>query len=937
MKKCLWLLASLLFVSGCTSDDASSGKDGGGDTGDIVCESGEHVYADECEADSLTSCGSHDNDCAKLEGWKAGDCTGGKCVASECADGYELKDGVCASGAASPAECGEGKHSHESACEDDSLENCGGHGNDCAKQEGWKAGACTGGKCVPSECAENYELKDGACVSGTAATTECEAGKHAFDEGCEDDSDENCGSHGNKCADLEGWKAGACTDGKCVATECAENFELKEGKCEAVGLECEAGKHAYGEVCEDDSLDNCGSHDNKCAELEGWKAGDCTDGKCVASECAENFELKEGKCEAAGSECEAGKHAHEGGCEDDSDENCGSHGNKCADLEGWKDGNCTEGKCVASECEDGYKLNNDLCVKEGGVTCNKGEHVYGNGCEADTVDNCGKHGNSCLANSGWYDAECSGGTCKLKQCKQGLCIQGDACVEGINNNSCGTDGNACVACNTNQTCSKGTCIDKGAPQCKADQHVWNGKCEDDSLDNCGKHGYQCESAVEGWNSGNCVKGVCKATKCKSGYCISSGACIAGLENKSACGIVGNQECAVCGQTEICSNGVCVGEITCAANQHQYGNVCEDDTVENCGSHGNDCSKAEGWLNGSCTNKKCIPGKCKTGYCINQLKKCVAGMDDVNACGIIGKQCLICAPNEICDNGQCIDNGPCAANQHKNGSICEDDTVENCGSHGNDCSKAEGWLNGSCTNKKCVPSMCKSGYCINKQQKCVAGMDDVNACGIIGKQCLICASHETCDSGQCIENVTCAANQHKYGNICEDDTVENCGSHGKNCAESVAGWQAGSCSNKKCVVTRCQNSYCIKNGGCVDGMSNVNACGGIGKQCIVCDANQTCSSGICKDKEIKCAANQHVWNGGCENDDVNNCGEHGKVCTKVAHAASMKCESKTCKLNKCVEGYTPSGNVCVSVCPDSHPYYCSGGCCAKASCTGACIN
>jgi hypothetical protein len=124
---------------------------------------------------------------------------------------------------------------------------------------------------------------------------------------------------------------------------------------------------------------------------------------------------------------------------------------------------------------------------------------------------------------------------------------------------------------------------------------------------------------------------------------------------------------------------------------------------------------------------------------------------------------------------------------------------------------------------------------------------------------------------------------------------------------------------------------------VDGMSNVNACGGIGKQCIVCDANQTCSSGICKDKEIKCAANQHVWNGGCENDDVNNCGEHGKVCTKVAHAASMKCESKTCKLNKCVEGYTPSGNVCVSVCPDSHPYYCSGGCCAKASCTGACIN
>ena len=585
MKKCLWLLAALLFVSGCSSDDAAtSGLGGNG----IVCQNGEHAYADGCEADSLASCGSHDNDCANLEGWKAGDCTGGKCAASECTDGYELKDGMCVSGTASPSECGEGKHSHEGACEDDSLENCGGHGNDCTKEEGWKAGDCTGGKCVASECAENFELKEGRCG---AAGAECEAGKHAHEGSCEDDSDENCGSHGNKCAELEGWKAGACTDGKCVASECAGNFELKEGKCEAAGSECEAGKHAHEGGCEDDSDENCGSHGNKCAEREGWKAGACTDGKCVASECAENFELKEGKCEAAGSDCGAGKHAYDGGCEDDSDDNCGSHDNKCADTEGWKAGACKDGKCVASECASDYELKDGQCVKKGSVSCNKGEHVYQNGCEKDSVKDCGSHGNDCSAQTGWADGSCTDGKCVVTKCASGYKLKDGQCVKNGGNPQ---------------------------PQCKSNQHVWNGQCEDDTVEHCGKHDTNCATAVTGWADGNCTNKKCVLNKCVASYCISSGKCVAGASDIHACGVNGGA-CNVCAQHEICSNGVCESDIKCANNQHKNGDECEDNTNENCGAHGVRCDKTKvvNSTGANCTSGgACVPTGCKPGYIVS---------------------------------------------------------------------------------------------------------------------------------------------------------------------------------------------------------------------------------------------------------------------------------------------------------------------------------
>ena len=772
MRKCLWLLASLLFVSGCTSDDASSGKDSGGDAGNIVCESGEHVYADDCEADSLASCGSHDNDCTKLAGWKAGDCTGGKCVASECADGYDLKDGVCASGNAS-SECGEGKHSHESACEDDSLENCGGHGNDCTKEEGWKAGDCTGGKCVASECADGYELKDGACVSGTAAPTECEAGKHAFDEGCEDDSDENCGSHGNKCSELEGWKAGACTEGKCVATECAADYELKDGKCEAAGSECEAGKHAFDDGCEDDSDENCGSHGNKCAELEGWKAGACTEGKCVASECAADYELKDGKCvstTAVG--CTVDQYEQGGKCVDNTLENCGKQGNDCKALEGWADGKCTAGECVATKCSSGYKVSNGLCVKEG-VSCNKDEHYYNGGCEKNSVDNCGSHNNACLSKTGWGEAECTDGKCVLKKCKTGLCIQNNACVEGVDITACGADGNVCQACGVNQSCVKGACQDKGSqPQCKSNQHMWDGKCEDDTVSNCGSHGNDCAKA-DGWKTGTCTGGKCVVGMCNSGYCISAHVCVEGNSNVNACGVIGKQ-CFVCEPNQDCINGVCTDKtLNCAANQHVWNGKCEDDTVNNCGSHGNDCTKAEGWNQGLCSNKKCVVSRCNQSYCIKN-GVCVDGMSNVNACGGIGKQCIACDANQTCSEGICKDKEiKCAANQHVWNGGCEDDTVNNCGSHGNNCAAViVGWADGSCSGGKCVAAVCSGGYCV-AGGSCLAGASNPNACGISGNKCNVCGANQSCSAGKCINNSSCPSGMFPCGNDGNCCTEPNC--------------------------------------------------------------------------------------------------------------------------------------------------------------------
>ena len=334
------------------------------------------------------------------------------------------------------------------------------------------------------------------------SSDECSGNEHRYNNACEANSLENCGSHGNDCSGIVGWKAGECNEGKCVVTECAENYVLKDGKCEASSpAECGKDEHAYDGNCEANSLENCGSHGNACSGIVGWKDGNCTEGKCVVTECAENYVLKGDKCEAdvADIACAEGKHEYEGGCEADSTENCGSHGNACAaSTEGWKDGACTEGKCVATECAENYELKGDKCEAISSVECGKNEHENEGKCEADSLEHCGSHDNACASTEGWKDGACTEGKCVVTECAENYELKGDKC-EAITSVECGKD-----------------------------EHEHEGKCEADSLEHCGSYDNACAS-IKGWKEGDCTEGKCVATKCTDDYHVYQKSCEANDE------------------------------------------------------------------------------------------------------------------------------------------------------------------------------------------------------------------------------------------------------------------------------------------------------------------------------------------------------------------------------------------------------------------------
>ncbi len=124
----------------------------------------------------------------------------------------------------------------------------------------------------------------------------------------------------------------------------------------------------------------------------------------------------------------------------------------------------------------------------------------------------------------------------------------------------------CVSANKVLDADKCECIDTNTPTtCPTGKHVFGNNCEDDSLENCGIHGYNCTTAVDGWKAGVCLNGACQATACEKGF-------------------------------------------------HVYNHACEGDSLENCGSHNIACNQTiTGWSTGSCVEGKCQLDSCKEGY------------------------------------------------------------------------------------------------------------------------------------------------------------------------------------------------------------------------------------------------------------------------------------------------------------------------------------
>ena len=369
-------------------------------------------------------------------------------------------------------DCSSSQHLNEAGdgCEDDSIYNCGVHGNDCTKQSGWAGGSCVNGSCAVSACSSGF---------------------HIYNSNCEADSLQSCGSHGHRCDSMTGWSSGECQNGACVATS------------------CKSGYHVYNHDCEDDSIQNCGAHGNDCSNvIQFWANGSCENGSCVVSECSEDKIISNNKCIDKPTPedpiCTGNRHSYNHDCEDDSIQNCGAHGNDCSSsIPFWADGSCSNGLCFVSACSNDKIVSENACVDPAvpeDPICSDGKHLYNHECEDDSIQNCGAHGNDCSASIPfWADGSCSNGLCSVTSCSNDKIVSNSQCIDK----------------------------DPGTPAdgCNIGYHEYDSSCELDSVENCGSHGNTCAATIQYWAGGNCINGTCAVSSCTDDKIVSNNKCI----------------------------------------------------------------------------------------------------------------------------------------------------------------------------------------------------------------------------------------------------------------------------------------------------------------------------------------------------------------------------------------------------------------------------
>ncbi len=436
----------------------------------------------------------------------------------------------------------------------------------------------------------------------------CPVGQHYDDEtkGCEEDDVKNCKFKGFSCEEQNPqWKDGICENGQCIVKVCIDGYAVNEdGVCVS---DCAEGKYyKNGEGCVDEDINHCGGVSHNCETLVGWKQGKCEKGKCVVEECQDGFKPKDGVCV---SNCESGKHydSEVSRCVDDDINHCGSVTNNCETLAGWTSGLCENGNCVADECKSGYLLNGGQCT----AGCQEGNHLVAEGgCEPDSVDNCGSHGNACSSViSGWSDGECVQGTCSASSCIEGYHLRGETCDKNTNT-CCGMDGVMCIDCTKSQQICDGTaCVISCGPG--------TGLCKDGcvnmetDVENCGECGKVCSASdVQFGTSGSvlsvkCEKRTCSVDKCSNGYTLILGKC-----TKTGC--TSNSDCSITNGTGICdSSNECA--YSCNAGYTLNGsNKC---TKTGCTSD-SDCSISNG--TSVCNSSNECAYSCNAGYSLSGM-------------------------------------------------------------------------------------------------------------------------------------------------------------------------------------------------------------------------------------------------------------------------------------------------------------------------------
>ncbi len=850
-----------------------------------------------------------------------------KCNASDCVTGYDLVDGKCEA----KTSCTDpNTHYYNGECIDNDLGNCGNHAYACATNvTGWKTGECIEGKCVASECVTGYDLVDGKCEAKTSCT---DPNTHYYNGECIDNDLGNCGAHGYACAiNMTGWKEGECVTGECVASECVTGYDVVLGRCEAKTSCEDPDTHYYNGECIDNDLSNCGKHNNRCADITGWKDGKCDKGVCDPDDCVVGYHLDaEGKacvaddtdnCGSVGRKCGGGQVCTAGDCKD----NCGSGEVRCetggivscadpktsmtycganatcSSYDTCTDGKvCIDGKCKQTSCSGDTTLcvvgKENQCIN---LTTNNANHC--GACNLKCSDQKVSHATSNACSSGKCQYTCDTnykncGSAEVPNCIAEANLQTDP-------NNCGNCG---VKCNADEYCSAGGCKKS---TCDSNQCLTEGTCANSDT-RCGTQCIDCNTANNA-KSGTCSdSGECEIRECMAGYHLASDNKTCVPNTRTACAPVNSSTTTDCTNSNHAEDGYCSADgacyyTLCATGYHADNGTCVEDSDTACGAAKVNCKALDGWADGKCNGGRCEASNCKENYCLSGTT-CVDGSYNSRACGVDGGACGTCGTDEACSNGECVQSS-CGENVcFYMGASCQNDATH-CGSTCTDCNTANNAASGTCTaSGDCEITTCAAGYhrVTNASGKYACVLNTSNACGAVDatEAPIDCNNANNAASGVCNSDgsctiLSCTTGFHLDNTLrCVEDDENACGAHAIDC-EAQDGWATANCDGGTCKPLTCDSGYhtttdnkCVPDSPTACG-SETNTCYSQGVALAFCN-NGNCYIASCNDGYL---VNN---NESCEL----SCG--GSICTtaSIENSTAVECTENVCVVSACATDY-----------------------------------
>ena len=716
-----------------------------------ACVGGQIVCEGRCvdPQTDMNFCGATGNCKDENAGEKCTDgrfCSGALCATS-CQEGLFLCDDKCVDGTSNPYYCGVTSDCTEAN-----------NGTKCEDTQ-----VCVSGKCEYNSCKEPETL---------CSTT---AGNRCIN--IQSDDADNCGSCGYKCSEhpVANATANGCAKGVCQYI-CINNTENVGSDNTAANIRC---------VDTSTDVNNCGEKGKQCDPGQV-----CVNSKCVQNSCTNPIETL---CATEyGNTCKDVKSS-------DAD-NCGACGYKCAEH---PVANAIAEGCVNGVCQ--YKCNNIENVGSDNTAAN----IRCVDTSTD-VNNCGKKGKKCE----------SGQVCVNSKCVQNSCVaplvlcsttSGNQCIDinDANADNCGACGYKCAdhpVANAEATgCVAGVCQYKctGSTNNVGENNTAASiRCVDTSTDvnNCGGKGKKCESGEVCVDS-KCVKNSCDAPLVLCSTATGNDCIDIKSNNPNNCGACG-YKCAdhpvANASSNKCNGGQCVYDCVNGYVNKGTGNTASAiQCVKDGCTDDSDCSP-----NGLvCFNKKCV--ECTA----SSHKKC----DDQGfVCNSATNTCVECTAN---DSQKCGQNKIC--NVATNTCVeCTADDSQKCGQNKicnvatNTCVECleAGHCNkngkGICqANNKCYYTECNNDYtpsenhdsCVLKVKRCGSPATD---CTEIENQTSV-----ACENNFCVVK-SCTGNTHVYNptdggmqtghGMCEENTTENCGSHGNKCGVEDGIGQVATC-------------------------------------------------------------------------------------------------------------------------------------------------